>query len=348
MNISETFQKLAAAYPERCPGSPATQAVFDSIKSETATAAWEYKAKSQKIKTYNFSTSTMFFIIGSLLATGLSFIQPLGGVIIEAVLLLLFISELVHPRLAKIKPQASEDLICTIPARSKELQRLYITTSVVTDGFNTRPSQVINRVFLGLIYGLALIVFLMILGTLWLGKSPLLLCLALFALFAMVILKLWAKDQLHPAGLSNCSILLELGAILMKTRPSTTTVTLFFSGANSLNSGILELPKLSKEGPDLSYVVNLASYPDKRINLVTADGLVFPQQSDPLLIELLMEAAKEKDIPVQAIKLSEISPTYALKWRKLKVAALTSPSEETADAKNIRELLMGLIRKLDH
>ncbi|HBE77267.1 MAG TPA: hypothetical protein DDW65_05735 [Firmicutes bacterium] len=347
MNISETFQKLAAAYPERRPGSQATQTVFDSIKSETATTAWEYKAKSQKIKTYSFSVSMMFFLIGSLLTTGLSFIHPLGGVIIEAILLLLFISELVHPRLAKIKPQASENLICTIPARSKELQRLLITTSVVTDSFNVRPSQIINRVFLGLIYGLGLIVFLMLLGTLWL-KSQLPLYLALFALLVMIILKLWSKDQVHPAGLSNCSILLELGAILMKTRPSTTTVTLFFSGANSLNSGILELPKLLKEGPDLSYLVNLESYPDKRINLVTADGLVFPQQSDPLLIELLMEAAKEKDIPVQAIKLSEISPTYALKWRKLKVAALTSPSEGTADAKNIRELLIGLIRKLDH
>lgn len=345
MNISEAFQKLATSHPERQPGSVDAQAIFDLIKEETA--AWEFKATSKKTPVFHFSVSIMIYIIISLLAIGLSFLHPLGGLIIETLLILLFIIELVHPTLAKIKPGTAENLLLTIPARSKENQRLIITTSVVTDYFNARPARFLNRVYLSLIYGLGFVVLLLMAGNVWL-KIPVLLYFALFTVLLIIVLKLLAKDLNQPAGLVNCSILLDLGAILLRARPNTISVSLYFTGANSLNSGVLEIPKLLKQGPELSYVVNLADYADKRINIVTTDGLVFPQQSDPLLVEMMMEVAKEKTIPLQTIKFSEISPAYALKLKKLKAISLTNPSETPEATKNIRELLSGLIRKLDH
>jgi hypothetical protein len=345
MNISEVFQRLAADHPERQPGSVGAQTALDLIKEATAT--WEYKPSSKKTPLYHLSASIIVYVFLSILAIGLSFLHPVGGFLAETILFLLFFSELVHPILARVKPGEAENLLLTIPARSKETQRLIITSNITTDYFTARPLQLLNRVYLGLIYGVSFIILLLVAGNMGL-HLPLLLYFAFAASVVVIILMLLAKDLGHPTGLVNCSILLELGAILLKARPSTTSVSLYFSGANSLNSGVLAIPKLLKQAPELSYVINLADYPDKRINLVTTDGLVLPQQSDPLLVEMLMEVAKEKTIPLQTIKLSEVSPAYGLKLKKLKVISITNPLQVPDADKNIRELLSGLIRKLDH
>jgi hypothetical protein len=345
MSIFETFQTLAASHPKRQPGSSDARAVFDLIKAETA--AWEFKAESKMVPVFHLSVSIMIYIVISLLAIGLSFLHPLGGFIIEALLFVLFVTELVHPVLAKIIPGKAENLLLTIPAHSKETQRLIITTSVVTDHFNARPFHLLNRVYLSLIYGLGFMVLLLMAGNMLL-KMPLLLYFAILAILIIIILKLLAKDLNYAAGLANCAILLELGSIMLKARPNTVSVSLYFSGANSLNSGVLEVAKLLKQGPELSYVVNLVDYADKRINVVTTDGLILPQQSDPLLVEMLMEVAKEKAIPLQTIKFSEVSPAYALKLKKMKAISLTNSSEAPSVDKNIRELLSGLIRKMEH
>jgi hypothetical protein len=345
MNIAEAFLKLEKDHPERQPGSGDAQAVLDEIKEQTA--AWEYKAATKKIPVFHFSMSIMIFIIGSLLAIGLSFLHPFSGLILETLLLLLFITELVHPILAKLRTSEAENLLLTIPARSKETQRLIITTNFTTDNFTTRPPQLANRTFMCLIYGLGFVTFLLVASTVFL-KSQMFLSFAFLTILGIIVLNLLAKENHHTAGLGNCAILLELGSILLKARPSTTSVTLWFSGANSLNSGTLEIPKLLKGGPELNYVVNLVDWADKRINLITTDGLLLPQHSDPLLVEILMEVAKEKMIPLQAIKFSDISPVYSLKFNKQKAISVTNPLGVPDSAKNLRELLSGLIRKLDH
>jgi hypothetical protein len=345
MSFAEAFLKLEKDHPERQPGSADAQAVLAVIKEQTAD--WEYKAATKKIPVFHFSLSIMIFIIGSLLAIGLSFLHPFSGLILETILLLLFITELDHPILAKLKPSEAENLLLTIPARSKETQRLIITTNFTTDDFTARPPQLENRIFMCLIYGLGFITFLLLACTVFF-KLHLFLFMALLAILGIIILNLLAKENHHTAGLANSAILLELGSILLKARPSTTSVTLFFSGANSLNSGTLEIPKLLKGGPELNYVVNLVDWADKRINLITTDGLLLPQQSDPLLVEILMEVAKEKMIPIQAIKFSDISPVYSLKFNKQKAISVTNPLGLPESAKNLRELLSGLIRKLEH
>jgi hypothetical protein len=345
MNISEVFQKLATAHPERQPGSAGAKAVLDLIKEEST--AWEFQPASKKTPVFRFSVSIVIYAVLSLLAIGLSFTHPAAGFVIQVISFLLLAGDLFQPLLARIKPGAAESLLLTIPARSKETQRLIITSNMTTDYFNAKPSRLSNRIYLSLVYGMGFIILLLLAGNLWL-KLSLLLYLAAAVLLMMMILKLLAGEHGYPGGLANCSILLELGAILLKSRPSTLSVSLYFSGANSLNSGVLEIPKLLKQAPELNYVINLANYPDKRINVVTTDGLVFPQQSDSLLVEMFMEVAKEKAIPLQTIKLSEISPAYGLKLKKLKVISITNPLQGAEGDKNIRELLSGLIRKLDH
>jgi hypothetical protein len=345
MNISESFHKIADAHPQRLPGSAGAKAVSGFIQQETAT--WEYQSASKKTSVFNFSVSLYVYVLLSLAAIAFSFTHPGGGLVIAVFLFLIFSAELVHPIFAKLRPGSAESLLLTIPARSKETQKLVIMSNMTTDYFNAMPSQMSNRTYLGLIYGAGFLILLLIAGNLRF-KLPLLLYFAIAAVVIVFILKLFGKEQGESAGLSNCSISLELGAILMKSRPSTLSVSLYFSGANSLNSGTLEIPKFLKQSPELTYVVTLANYPDKRINLVTTDGLVVPQQSDSLLVEMLMEVAKEKTIPLQTIKLSEMSPAYGLKLKKLKVISMTNPLETPDADQNIRELLSGLVRKLDH
>ena len=345
MNISESFQKISATHGERAPGSAGVKAVLDFIKQETA--GWEFQPSTKKIPVFNFSVSLIVFVVLSLMTVGLSFFHPRGGLIIEVILFIIFSIELVHPIFAKLRPGSAESLLLTIPARSKETQRLVIMSNMTTDYFNALPAQFSNRIYLGIVYGISFIALLLVVVNVRFHQSILLYS-AIAALIIVLILKLLAKEKGHPAGLANSAILLELGTLLTKSRPTTLSVSLYFSGANALNSGVLEIPKILKQAPELTYVVTLSNYPDKRINLVTTDGLALPQQSDPLLVEMLMEVAKEKAVPLQTIKLTEISPAYGLKLRKLKALSMTNPLQGPEADKNIRELLSGLIRKLDH
>ncbi len=345
MNISESFQKISADHPKRQPGSTGAGAVTDFIKQETSN--WEFQPATIKIPVFNFSVSLIVFVFLSLGAVAFSFSHPRGGFFVALILFLLFSTELIHPVLARLKKGSAESLLLTIPARSKETQRIVIMSNMTTDHFNALPGRLSNRLYLELIYGASFIALLMVAGNLWF-KLPILLYFAVAALLIVIILKLFAKVQGHAAGLANCAVLLELGTLLMKSRPSTISVSLYFSGANSLNSGALEIPKLLKQAPELTYVITLSNFLDKRIDLVTTDGLVIPRQSESLLVEMLMEVAKEKAIPLQTIKLSEISPAYGLKLKKLKVISMTNPLQIPDADRNMRELLSGLIRKLDH
>ena len=97
-------------------------------------------------------------------------------------------------------------------------------------------------------------------------------------------------------------------------------------------------------------MVDLSELPDKRIDIISADGAFIPMKSDPLLVELLMEVAREKNIPAQEMKTGQITAAYPLKSKKISTVSITNPSHEYIQPdsnKDIRELLMGLIRKLD-
>jgi hypothetical protein len=211
------------------------------------------------------------------------------------------------------------------------------------------------RLYLIAVYALGLLIPVCLL-LYWRLQGAFFQYLTLIPILALIFLSLYtSKTAPQDANLNKASVLLELGAILLKSRPLSTTVTLFFTGAKSLNSGVLPVPKFLKtsrstQNAPLTYVINLADLPDKRINVVTADGELISRPSEPLLIETLMEISREKKIPTQEIRLQQFTETYPLKFKKIMTVSLTHPQEayigENAN-RDLRELLLGIIRKLD-
>ncbi|MCL6591224.1 MAG: hypothetical protein K6U80_14880 [Firmicutes bacterium] len=352
MNLIQTIFELAQKYPERKPGSTAQKEVFAAIKQ--IAAAWGVYTESQKIPVYCFQTSLRVFIIGSIVAALLSFVGPGWGLLLSLGLYWMFIRELVHPLLAKVNAVSGENLLIHIPARSKENQKIILTTNISGDSFLEPPPAVSPRLYLILVYGLGLLapVFLFLY---WRLRIPSLLFFTAIPVCALVFLSWYTrKTAFQDSGLDKAAVLLELGAVLLKSGVLSTSVTLFFTGSKSLNSGILPVLQLLKssgnENGPLTYVINLMDLPDKRINVVTACGELVSRPSDPLLTDVLMEISREKNIPTQEIRLQQFTETYPLKFKKIMTVALTHPQDQYIGGnanRDLRELLLGLIRKLD-
>lgn len=345
MTSNEIFRDFQKEHPERTPGSAAAKSLIAQIVEQTS--ALGLKATTRQIPVFHLTISIWVFITGSLLASVLSLFIPVAGLLLAVILWLLLIIEPVGPLLARIKPSQAENAFLTIPARSKETRKVILIAHLTTDSFAPGPAKPASRTFLASVAGLGLFEILILFAAMAAGQRFISL-LAILPLFGLAVFTILTNENHQNSSLQNTSLLLELGSILWKAGASTTSVVLYFAGANSLNSGVLDLKRLTKNGPEQQYVIDLIDWPDKRINLVSTDGFLLPRQSDPLLVELFMEVAREKGIPLQTIKLSELSSTYLLKCKKLKAIAVTNPLETAESEKNLRELLIGIIRKLDY
>ncbi|HEX3043975.1 MAG TPA: hypothetical protein VHY08_04400 [Bacillota bacterium] len=349
MSLSQSIFELAQKHPKRKPGSVALKDVFTELKKIAAT--WGVNTELQKIPVYNFKISLLAFVTGSIGAVLLSLVSPGLGLVLAIGLFWLFLRELIQPFLAKIKPTPGENFIIQIPARSKENQKIILAANISTDSFFEPGPGVSVRLFLIVVYALGLLIPVCLLLYWWLRASY-------FQYFTVIpILTLFfislytRKTATLDSNLNKASVLLEVGDILLKSRPLSTSVTLFFTGAKSLNSGALPLSQFLKTSrAPLNYVINLTDLPDKRINVVTADGEIISRPSEPLLIDYMMEISREKKIPIQDIRLQQFTETYPLKFKKIMTVSLTHPQEaysgENAN-RDLRELLLGIIRKLD-
>lgn len=343
MNTYETFTDLQKKYPERPSGSPGVSAILEEIKKQAS--IWGGAAKIEKIPVYRFQTSLLVFIFGSLVVTFISLVSQVAGFIIEALLALLLIREFIHPVLSRVKTGQGENLTVTIPARGKEFQKIFLITNVSTDNFIDRPERFSTGLYLGLVFLLGLAVVLLQALNLLLKVDSLFL-LPLLPLLGLLYFVLPGKSpSLSETGLANCAVLLELGAILTKMTPFTTSVTMVFSGSRSLNSGVQGMSKLFKGCPELTYVIDLLETPNKQIEIVTQDGAIFPKPGDSLLVGMLMEVAREKEIPVQMVKMEEVTGSYPFKFKKLAAISIGTPKANSE--KELRELLVGVVRKLD-
>jgi hypothetical protein len=348
MNTDETLAELQQKHPVRPSGSTGVSSVLEEIKLQSSTHGGT--AAIQKIPVYRFRTSILVYTLGSLAALALSLAYPIPGLIIETLLWILLIREIIRPTLAKVKPGKGENLVVTIPARSKEFQKIFFITDVSTDNFIDQPPNFSTGLYLGLVCLIGFYVVLLQLLNLWLktGNVFLMSLLPLLVLFCFIFSG--KKQSGTGAGLANCAVLLELEAILTKLTPLTTTVTIIFSGSRSLNSGVQGIENLFKSCPELTYVIELLETTNQQIEIVTGDGVGLSKPSDPLLIAVLKDVAAEKAIPVQPVKMKEISGVYPLKFKKLNVVSIANPGDATESNSNkkLRELLIGLIRKLDH
>lgn len=354
MKISDTFLELEKQYPERKVNSPGITQIFNAVK-EQATALG-IGVSTQKISVFNFHVSLLAYIIGSLAIIGLGFFYPWAGFCAGLIFYILLLTEIIRPLFAKLKTVPSKNLLLTIEARSKETQRVLVVTDLSTDSFIQPPPRLSTRPYMITIFLLGLITVICLgLNSLFTHKFILLIAVA--PVLVIIYLKIFghtAEGGSETASLNNGALMMELAQILSKGGPFRTSVKFLFTASGSLNSGVLKVEDLLDSRLSFNYIIELINRPDKRINIVTADGLLLPTvKNNPLLVELFMEVARSKNIPVQEIKLRQVTAANTLKYKKNKIntITLTNPLDNYSGAdpqKDLRELIMGLIRKLDH
>lgn len=292
----------------------------------------------QPIAVYDFRTSLLVFIIAGLLAA----LLPAAGLWIAGIAWLLLAREVVSPLLAKVKSIPSQNLTVTIPARSKEFQRVVIIIPAGGPDLLPAAGSLRETAYWGtqLLLGLAAVICHAL-------KLPLGPVCSLAPLAVMAVLTLLGKPA--PTGREfDGMILAELAAILSKARPATTAVVFRFTGAGSLNSGILDLPKQLKTGPELTYIVNLAETDGPSLRLLESEG-PFGLKADLFMRETLTEVAAEKGIELSAVRSRAISRVLPLKFKKYPTVTLQCPKDSgnASTARNFRELLAGFIRRIE-
>lgn len=352
MKIADTFQELEKQYPERKANSEGFTQVFNAVK-EQATALG-IGVFTQKISIFNFHVSLLVYILGSLVIINLGFFIPWAGFCAGLVFYLLLLTEIIRPIFAKLKTVQGKNLVLTVEARSKETQRVLVVTDLSTDSFVEPPPRLSTRTYLSTIFllGFGIVIFL---GLNCLFTHRFMLLIAVIMVLGIIYLKISGQSsQVSPesGSLGNSAVLMELAQILSKGAPLRTSVKFLFTASGSLNSGVLKIEDLMDSRLGFNYIIELINRPDKRINIVTADGLLLAMvKNHPLLVDLLMEAARTKNIPVQEIKLSQTTAANTIKYKKFNTVTLTNPLNDysgTDPEKDLRELIMGLIRKIDH
>jgi hypothetical protein len=350
MNYYESLARLAAERPQRQPGSSDGAAVIDLIK--TLTTAWNVTPQTIKVSGYQFQNSLWGLIIIGLLAILLGFVIPLislGGSIVLGVALL---RELSRPLLGKSQACSAENLLINLPAKNKEAQKVFLVASYDGEPYMKTPFAFKPKLYLTVILGIiAAVVVLSVLYLLQLGL--IFNCLNLFLLILLAVLNLNVKKPAaQPATLKNCAALLETAAILTKVKPDITSVALCFCGSRSLNSGILAFgPEFAKGPEDLTYLVNLIESDDvnaSTLQCLTAEGAFPGKSASPALRGALQEVAREKSLPLTTAKTDEYTETYSLNRAKIQPISVVIPQNESVSLRDVRELLCGLIRKLDH
>jgi hypothetical protein len=350
MNYYQPLARLAVEHQQRRPGSAGAAATIKQIT--TLAAAGKLNSETSKVPGYQLPNSLWGIATLGLVAFMIGFVIPLaslGGAILLGILLL---RELSHPFLGKSQASVGANLLINLPAKNKEAQKVFLVASYDTDPFTKTPFALTTGLYLTIIFGIIAGMSIMSLLYLlqWGGVFN---YLNLLLLLLIVIGNLAAKNPpREPATLKNCAALLETAAILNKVKPDITSVTLCFCGARSLNSGIAALAQEFTKGPeDLTYVVNLSeSNPTKAsaLQCLTCEGTLPVKNASSILLGLFQEVAREKSLTLTTGKTNEYPETYPLNRYKIQPLSLIIPQNETVAVRDVRELLCGLIRKLDH
>jgi len=305
-------------------------------------------AEKSPIIAYDFRWGIFFFLLSALICSFLGLWNP-GTVWIGIIIAIMAIREFYRPLGSRFKGSPAENLYYTIPARSKEVQKLYIIATYGTDDLLIKPQAFLANQILTA-HQLAFISYGLISITASLtGNKPL-------WFIALIPLLAWAGWSLtFPArndrdAFFNCTVLADLKNLLTKSTPVSTSVTFAFLGSRSLHSGAYHLLPVLKNTSKMTYIVNLTDYSDgNRPLIITSEGSLFPQESDPTLIELLHIVAAEKGIAVGKSKIGDYTEIFPFLLSGLKAVSVAVPRDAGSEYhRDIRELLAGLIRKIEH
>lgn len=349
MNYFELLSETSRQNPQRSPGSPGAGAVMEALKAMAA--GFNLHTQADQFPVFRFQASLWIWTAIGWLCFGAGYAFAPVSLVGALLLLFLLSRELTSPLLGKLAPGAARNFTITLPAKNKEAQKIFLIASYDTQSLLESPGSFRPGSYLLLLYGLA--------GGMVLTSAVYLLTqlslynhLNLLLLLVITVLNGSAKNREIASDLKSCAALLETATLLEKVKPSITSVTFCFCGAHSLNSGILALaPEFAKGPKELTYVVNLTDTADPSITglrVMTSEGLLPAKNADMAAVSLIKEVAQEKSLGMEAAPTTEYMATYPLNRSKVNPVSLLIPQSDAISVREIRELLCGLIRKLDH
>jgi hypothetical protein len=319
----------------------ALTAQFKNVETETAT-----------IPQYNFKWTISVYLLAALIISLCGLFIPVAGIVGTLIIGMLATREFYRPLLAKFHTKSAKNLYFTIPARSKETQKLFIVTTYTTDQPFPKPQFMTDQRYLNI---LSLLFFMIpiVNAFAYFAKASHLIYLVFLPVAAILHLAFFNHTVTSTqSSLENCTVLDGLKALLLKARPLSTTVTFALIGTRAMNSGILALSEKIKSGPKLTYIVNLTEASQSNQNtlqIITSEGSPVAKAGDPTLVELLQIVAEEKEIDLSETKLSGSTEIFPLLLRENKVVSVgKNQMADSSSNRDLRELLAGLIRKLEH
>lgn len=349
MNCYNLLSQAAKENQDRRPGSSSSAAIRQLLNS--LASGLKLNPKTAALPVYRFKNSLWLVIVGGLLITFSGYRFPPVGLVGSFFLLLLLFKELNRPLLAKFAAARAENIIVNLPAKNKEIQKVFLLTSYDTESFLETPGNLHPVPYSILIYAIAVLMVLFSLGYL-ITRLVYLNHLNLLLLSIIGGLNLCAFNRVTAVTLKNCAALLETGMILSKVKPDITSVTLCFCGSGALNSGVIALlPEFAKGPKELTYVINLTETANpevKQFQLVSSEGPLLSKKANPLLVNAITEVAREKSLAIETIETREFTATCQINRAKINPVTLITPQNESSSVQEVRELLCGLIRKLDH
>lgn len=333
--------------------SPSTNQTVTQIEQlKEVFASSGYTMEEAKIPGYQYSMAVWIYIALNFTAILLSFFQPILGLILGIIFWLLFVKEIFYPMFGKFMAGQTNKYQLTIPARSKETQKLFIIHSLSTEK-TLKPIPGMNQLtYLITLLGLGMMIVLgLYLNHFFLPQS-------LYSLYAFIPLvaigifnRMSNQSQQATYKFHTSEVLAEVISVLSKMRALTTSITICLTDNPSPNTGLSSLLPMLKTAPELTYILNIVdsahnSSPD--IAILKQEG-PFPQKGDLILQDLIREVASEKNVGIKAMTTTDFTEIFGLLLNKRKALTVLYPGPSNhLKQKELREILLGLIRKLDH
>lgn len=276
-----------------------------------------------------------------------------------------------------IPKKPSQNVVATIPARSKTLRKVVVMAHYDSSrsAWNFSPQMVKNfRLSYLLMTGaMVLMTVLYALGT-WSPISPFLLWLLSLppAVYLFITLLSLVHRELKgvytPGANDNASgvaVLLEVAKILKKHPPLTTRVTLVATGAEeSGTNGVLAFLSRHRPAKD-TFFINLDNLGIGRTAVITREGILGGKPASPELLFLARQVCREKKIEASfrpySLLTTDGTATLFRGYRTVSIMAFDEkgllphwhwPTDraEHVRAENLetaKELVMGLIRGIE-